>query len=785
MTITIKPYTKCRTENFVKFDSLKEFGEWRDERAESDENTYHEVITGRVRPYFDFEVDFESEDEFNKMRGGLLTAAQDEIRRAYRKKGEVLSLDSSGKTKDKWRVSGRFFVRGAGYYANPKHMKSVAKGFRTKGFDTGVYHNDKTMRCAYCTKEGENRILQRAHIEDGQVRLLTELQAGTLLGETFEDWLVCDTKEKKCLSPADEEESESEDEAETGYKRAPMTKEQIQRYMDALNGDRSSTRNSRRVGIMALKQLDEYQKMDLRQFAHDFAMRAGDGYDEAKVDDLYSNPGKNPFTFNVIIGWARKDCPDLDEAEAPKEIVPTFYEEKFALLETKPSIADVQMWMKGCLAFVLQSEQWYLRYQHGWKQLPKCPKRFPFSNASSSSSIMVPGLKGKMVGKAFADILAELKDQPDFEPCRYTREEYLPYFKEKPLKIFNTFEGWIHDFAPEPIRDDDPDVKGINEHLFDLCGRSKELLEYNQKWYAMSIQQPQRKMPAQVYYSLKQGTGKSMWFGFLEEHLYGEKQVMKVTDMRIVVGHFNAATSSNQMIVCEEAKAEGGSVSDWQVMKDIIMGNKRQTTVKKGCEAEKTSNYNKFIFGTNNKSAIQMEASDRRFVCNECSCEHVGDFDYFKRLATTLGSKAAGSKYFNWLAQMDLSKFVPETIPMSKMKEDLKEKFMSTSFQHVQAVCEGRRSFGKLGKDGLVITAKELYSDYRTWCEEQGYQAKFTKILKYYGEDLVTLGMKKPAKHYIDEGRVTGWMFEFDQMDQLFQAHLGLKRSIFVMEGDE
>jgi hypothetical protein len=164
--IKIKPYTKCETENFLEM-SDREFDEWRNGAVDENRDIHHEIISGRVRPYFDFEVDFEHEEDMRKNHYSCLKEAEDEIKRAYRRKGEVILLDSSGfsEGKQKWRVSGRLFLKGAGYYTNPRHMKSLVKTFTAKGFDEGVYYNNKTMRNAYCHKEGDNRTLQRASLE--------------------------------------------------------------------------------------------------------------------------------------------------------------------------------------------------------------------------------------------------------------------------------------------------------------------------------------------------------------------------------------------------------------------------------------------------------------------------------------------------------------------------------------------------------------------------------------------------------------------------------------------
>jgi hypothetical protein len=458
-------YTQCETDNFKEVP-LNEFYEWACKQADKDQNTYHEVIRGeRFRPYFDFEVDFDAEEDMKKNHYACLREAEMEIIRAFRKRGEVLLLDSSGysPSKDKWRVSGRFFLKGAGYFRKLKGLKKIVEKFNTKGFDAGVYYLGKTMRMAYCHKEGDKRVLQRATLDNKKV-IIIPLAGVDALTDTWKDWMVGDyfSTEKKCLDPADDDSDSEDEETQTEYTRKPMSLDMIKGYVSALSEERATSRNSRRIVIMAIRQLADYQKIDLRQLALDFAMGAGDNYDEVKVEDLYENPGKHKFTFNIVIGWARKDTPDIEAKmnPPPPEDLKTFYDEKHQLLAKQPSEEDVRTWMLGCLAFIQDSERWFVRFTTGWQVLPgKSAQPFPFATASSSSSIKVPGPKGKPVTKTFKEILTELKEDPLFDRCRFSTEKFLPYFKEKPKgKVFNTFNGWMHSFRGA---EEDADVKRV------------------------------------------------------------------------------------------------------------------------------------------------------------------------------------------------------------------------------------------------------------------------------------------------------------------------------------
>ena len=761
----------------------------------------HELLEADgYRPYADLDQQVEPTDDahFERLKFDILNKAFEEFSKLFNK-GETHMFCSSGqKSSGKWVVSAHFICNGI-YYTNKQHIKYLMKTVDWKALgldmDMSVYNKSKLMRLPYCKKPNDNRMLRHATPNEIAERVCYENDEfreeeiaeygpyGLITAIDFDNDDYQLTPEG--YVPKEEKKATEfieEDTSTWSAERKASEKEKVKRMIEAMKNTRANTRDGWTKGVWAIRRIAQKMGMvnSFLELAHLFAKKTTeDNYDEDATGNLYmQEPTEVGVGYATLKRWADEDSPGWNGPIAPSE--PTYYEDKYELLKTGPSKTQIQTWMLGCLAYVETTEQWFFRYRQGWQLMPKCPKKFPFSTPSTSSHIMIQGEKDKKIKLPFSDILAELKDLAEFEPCRYLTKEYLPYFKTSPKGIFNLFEGFAQKLIDETIPNDDADIAKVNAHLFDLAGRHQESYEYLLKWHAYLIQFPAEKMPLIIYYSKVQGIGKGIWATFLTNYILSVKNVMSLTDMKVILGHFNSAVTENLLTICEEAKDEGKSIGDSQALKEMITG-KAVTTVKKGQEAEKTMNYSKFIINTNFKNCYDVEPSDRRAHLNECDVSHAGDLAYFEQLTKDILNHKTGEKYFNWLAQMDLSNFNPWKIPETKMKNDLKVLNMPHALRHIKEVVEGRR----LDMDEhCVLSTKELYYDFQQFCKDEGIMKPV--MLKTYKETLANALNLEAKQHRVPGGeRVRGYKLIFSDIDEAFKSYLRMKHSILEKESDD
>lgn len=732
----IKPYNECKAENYQEIP-LAEFGEWRDKQADEDLNTHHEVIRGRVRPYFDYEVDFDCEDDMLKNHKACLEEAANEIQRAFRRKGELVWGDSSGfsESKQKWRISGRFFLRGAGYYRKPEHLKAIVEKFTVKGFDTGVYHTGKTMRNFYCRKEGgDKRLLVRAFFAKKTVLLLDQVQAAESLGESWKDWTCGDyyNAEKKCLSPdEDEDEKEDEEGKDTGYIRKPMPLAMIKGYVSALSAERATSRGYRRVVIMALRQLADYQDIDLRDLAHDFATGAGENYDEAKVEDTYENPDRKAnFTFNVVIGWARKDCPDIEhklnpplpEDQPPKQ---TFYNDyRSLLIRNDATVDDVKEYMRGCIAKVSNNGNsvFFTHGEDGWTLL--CGKEpFPYSSAAESYTLTVSNPawdkkkkdSPKMIEMKYSDIYKELQKCPvAIRHCSFDRVNFKPYPGAIPpanlKRIFNTFTGFRFqkraDFKPTGKCD------LLLTHLREVLADGNAVhYNYILDWTAHMFQNPDDKVGVCLIFVSKPRAGKNTYWDFIRNKLLPEYSI-ELSEMERLTQKHNAHLMNKMLITLNEV-ANGAGFKDHNRLKAIIT-DLTKTIEPKGQKSFQIDDFSRYVMLTNNQHTVKKEDAER-YTPFQCSNKRCGDLAYFKELRASMTEECA-EEFFQILAHRNLSKSEVRAPPQTACGNEMSRNSATTAIKFIVEVADREELHDEESKeDEIRIHRDPLYDTYVAW----------------------------------------------------------------------
>ena len=756
----------------------------------------HEMLIGDTyRPYADVDRAVASDlskADFDREEYNTLSAAHATMERLF-PAGEVQFMSASSHKAGK--ISGHFVVNNI-YYTTKAHIKYVLEhgcDMHALHMDTGVYTENHLMRLPLCSKPGQKRPLRAAEIfnvgDVQRIRYLglddeTEMAYGliTHIGPDDERMPAPDGYVESDADRADANKCKID---RTTYNGPHLSMEQIAALLAAISDARVEDRSNRYVGVRGIRQLAEYQNVDLREMAHAWAKKASaiGKYDPAQVDKDYTKHEKKAYTFNTIIRWARYD--GYKERAAEERRVPaTYYDvaDRVALLN-RPGVGveDVEDYHLGNLALIEDTETWYCRFRDGWKKLPgRASQPFPYATKSSAASITVPGKmvedkKTKQLVQAppaklqFSEILQTLMTKPVFKQCAFRTEEYVPYFKSPPERIWNTFKGWVHPFTPEPM-EDDADVACVLELLHDLCGREAAVFAYFKAWLANYVQRPMEKMPLILLYSRVQGVGKGILEDFLTSHVFGEDQVIGTTNPQIIVGHFNAAAAGHQLYVLQEMKAEG--LHDIDTLKELTTGT-RITRQKKGLEAEKAKNYGKFMIATNHPDVMKIEPSDRRCVMLDAYCEHAGDHAYYKRLTSRILNGTVGAKFLNYLAQYDLTGFNAQAIPMTRLKEDAKLRSMPSPLLHIKDLCEGKRpQWPDIRGAPRNICAKGLFADYQAWCTEEGIHGKM-KAASYKEAIHRHLGFPAKPKQVMEEGvRQYVYRFDYDAIDAEFKKHL-------------
>jgi len=356
----------------------------------------------------------------------------------------------------------------------------------------------------------------------------------------------------------------------------------------------------------------------------------------------------------------------------------------------------------------------------------------------------------------------------------------MPYFKVAPAGVFNLWSSWLHPIDDEIVSPDDLDIKRIISHLHDLCGRDDKGTLYYVKYLASMIQRPTEKRPTIVFYSEKQGNGKSWWISFMTDYVLGEANVLSTSNPSVVLEHFNALAANQLLTVFEEARPVGDhgpkSILTNQMFKDM-QTNKRLPITGKGKDSKKGFNISCYHILTNFLAALLLEATDRRTVLYKCNCEHVGDRAYFDAMRAQLEKPEVGKKWLNFLAQMDLTGFDAWALPESEIQDKVKKRSMNVVLEHIKAIVEGERTI-TIPAGGQAFGIKTLYADFKLYCDEIGIQKTYTKGQKAYKDEIeqaLALEYKRHDTNEDEPQRIMSFWFEIDDLEKRFQDAVGLK----------
>ena len=126
-----------------------------------------------------------------------------------------------------------------------------------------------------------------------------------------------------------------------------------------------------------------------------------------------------------------------------------------------------------------------------------------------------------------------------------------------PLKVpQNVYNSWTPFFAElftnNYIKNEDA-LHRFREHIYILCGRQLNLVDYVEKWIAQFIQFPAEKTVAIVMVS-QEGAGKGYFCNVLKR-IVGDRKYLELTDMKKVAGTFNSISKDAFLINLNEATA--------------------------------------------------------------------------------------------------------------------------------------------------------------------------------------------------------------------------------------
>ena len=186
-----------------------------------------------------------------------------------------------------------------------------------------------------------------------------------------------------------------------------------------------------------------------------------------------------------------------------------------------------------------------------------------------------------------------------------------------------------------------------------LCNDDESLFDYLIKFLAHALRHPSDKPGIVIVLLGGQGVGKGMFFKLLRR-LWPTTCLM-VSDVKQVVGGFNAALESKYIVTMDEAIFVGDRGSTERLKS---MTTEDQVVVEDKYQPRRAvRSIHRFFAASNADHFSQVDRDDRRFVFLRVSSVKQGDLQYFEDLLKAIDDAQVLSGFVDSLMRLNLSGF--------------------------------------------------------------------------------------------------------------------------------
>lgn len=468
--------------------------------------------------------------------------------------------------------------------------------------------------------------------------------------------------------------------------------------------------------------------------------------DECLICERQHKSNNNYCTFNHKTKKAYYKCHSCkDDGEekaillfAPKpEEKSDVYFEDYRKLASKPNltVTEVESFLGTVLIRILNNGAplWLSKNLNSKTELEYTMIPMPFKGRENcyftvSNPKFDPNKKETKSNKAtirvsFGSILEEIQHLENKITC-FNHMDFVPYIGKPPKlhSTYNLFTGFPHDKPADKFVINNDKVDKIIGHIKILTNHDNALFDYVMHWLAHLVQNPAEKSGVALLFKGRQGCGKNIFWDFMSK-VIGAKHWKLVKKIDEFLGRFNKGMEGRLLTVLDEISNYGGAYRSNDYLKSMITDNTIRIEPK-GLEAYEVSDFSRYVFLSNNEWAVKVEASDRRYVCIECSNEKVSNFDYFEDLSNAMDFEGASS-FFNHLANMNLTGFNIRKIPTSKLKKEIK--LMSVTKIVLYII------------DRVESGEKDLcFADFVMWCEDSKERMTETarSFIKFFRDNM-------------------------------------------------
>jgi hypothetical protein len=268
---------------------------------------------------------------------------------------------------------------------------------------------------------------------------------------------------------------------------------------------------------------------------------------------------------------------------------------------------------------------------------------------------------------------------------KFKREVKRIDFDPSPNAPSNIYNLWVGYYLKKESTKDTGFADNLVNHIKRIwCSDDEIAFEYVMNWFAWIIQRPHKKIGIMLSLKSKQGAGKGIVLGIIQEVMDGPDNVnnsgyfSQVSNMESILGQYTYGIEAKCLIDLDEAYWGGNKKVEGQV-KNLITETNQEIRKKYG-HPYWIHNTTAFITTTNNDLFAGMTEDDRRNMCCQCADHIIQEMsaDEKEEYFNSISHSKRGDKYHpevvssfaHILYHRDISNFNPQKYPKTALAQD-------------------------------------------------------------------------------------------------------------------
>jgi hypothetical protein len=260
-----------------------------------------------------------------------------------------------------------------------------------------------------------------------------------------------------------------------------------------------------------------------------------------------------------------------------------------------------------------------------------------------------------------------------------------------------------------------------------------KLYHYIMSWFASLIQKADIPIGVALFLYGAVGSGKNTPLDFFIDYVIGRPITGISNDISKILQKHNTILEGKKLMLINEL---GSTKEEFRSNFDRIKHYITDSTLliePKGINTYLIENISNWIFISNHKDAMHIEANDRRYCCIEVSNVHANDRKYFGKVRESCFNQECGDHFFTYLLEYKcLDCADVKNIPQTQLKTDIQQLSKSSyvlfseyfAEQLKTEVNERELDYQRIEAE---ITAHDMYKLYKKWGELNGMRNLVTE----------------------------------------------------------